>query len=97
MTRADVLGVGIDRLTMDETVALLEQAIDERRLVQHVCVNAAKLVALRGDPKLRAIVEECEVVSADGQPIVWASRLLGDPLPERVNGTDLMHRLFALS
>jgi N-acetylglucosaminyldiphosphoundecaprenol N-acetyl-beta-D-mannosaminyltransferase len=82
---------------MDETVALLEQAIDERRLVQHVCVNAAKLVALRGDPKLRAIVEGCEVVSADGQPIVWASRLLGDPLPERVNGTDLMHRLFALS
>jgi N-acetylglucosaminyldiphosphoundecaprenol N-acetyl-beta-D-mannosaminyltransferase len=80
---------------MDETVALLVQAIDERRLVQHVCVNAAKLVALRGDPKLRAIVEECEVVSADGQPVVWASKLLGDPLPERVNGTDLMHRLFA--
>lgn len=95
--RADVLGVEIDRLTMDETVALLVQAIDERRLVQHVCVNAAKLVALRGDPKLRAIVEECEVVSADGQPVVWASRLLGDPLPERVNGTDLMHRLFAES
>ncbi len=60
-------------------------------------MNAAKLVALRGDPRLRAIVEECEVVSADGQPVVWASKLLGDPLPERVNGTDLMHRLFAES
>jgi N-acetylglucosaminyldiphosphoundecaprenol N-acetyl-beta-D-mannosaminyltransferase len=95
--RADVLGVHVDRLTMDETVALLEQAIDERRLVQHVCVNAANIVALRGDARLRAIVEACEVVSADGQPVVWASRLVGDPLPERVNGTDLMFRLIALA
>ncbi len=92
-----MLGVHVDRLTTDETVAHLERAIDERRLVQHVCVNAAKIVTLRDDPKLRAIVEECEIVSADGQSVVWASRLIGDPLPERVNGTDLMYRLFALA
>ena len=36
-------------------------------------------------------------MSADGQPVVWASRLLGDPLPGRVNGTDLMLRLLALA
>jgi N-acetylglucosaminyldiphosphoundecaprenol N-acetyl-beta-D-mannosaminyltransferase len=97
VTRANVLGVGVDRLTTDETVARCEQAIDERRLIQHVCVNAAKVVALRHDDRLRRIVEECEIVSADGQPVVWASRLLGDPLPERVNGTELMYRLFALA
>jgi N-acetylglucosaminyldiphosphoundecaprenol N-acetyl-beta-D-mannosaminyltransferase len=38
-----------------------------------------------------------QLVSADGQSIVWASRLLGDPLPERVAGVDLMHELFALA
>ena len=39
--------------------------------------NAAKLVAMRRDPELRSIVEACELVSADGQSVVWASRLLG--------------------
>jgi N-acetylglucosaminyldiphosphoundecaprenol N-acetyl-beta-D-mannosaminyltransferase len=46
---------------------------------------------------MRRIVDSCELVSADGQSVVWASRLLGDPLPERVAGIDLMQELFALA
>jgi N-acetylglucosaminyldiphosphoundecaprenol N-acetyl-beta-D-mannosaminyltransferase len=97
MTRADVLGCPVDRLTAAETLAAIEQVVDEGGFAQHVCVNAAKLVALRRDRRLREIVARCELVSADGMAIVWASRLLGDPLPERVNGTDLMLRLLALA
>jgi N-acetylglucosaminyldiphosphoundecaprenol N-acetyl-beta-D-mannosaminyltransferase len=93
--RAVVLGCPVDRLTFEETVAAVERVVEERGFAQHVCVNAAKLVALRRDPRLREIVAGCELVSADGVPVVWASRLLGDPLPERVNGTDLMERLLA--
>ena len=52
---------------------------------------------MQRDPELRRIVEACELVSADGQAVVWASRLLGDPLPERVAGIDLMQELFALA
>jgi N-acetylglucosaminyldiphosphoundecaprenol N-acetyl-beta-D-mannosaminyltransferase len=60
-----------------------------------VAINAAKLVALQREPQLREIVARCQLVSADGQAVVWASRLLGDPLPERVAGVDLMHELIA--
>jgi N-acetylglucosaminyldiphosphoundecaprenol N-acetyl-beta-D-mannosaminyltransferase len=49
------------------------------------------------DPHLSAIMEECAIVSADGQGVVWASRLLGDPLPERVNAADLMEALFPVA
>ena len=42
-------------------------------------------------------MQGCELVSADGQAVVWASRLLGDPLPERVPGIDLMQELFGLA
>ena len=52
---------------------------------------------MQRDPELRRIIEACELVSADGQAVVWASRLLGDPLPERVAGIDLMQELFALA
>ena len=46
---------------------------------------------------MREIVGGCELVNADGQSVVWASRLLGDPLPERVAGIDLMHALLGLA
>jgi N-acetylglucosaminyldiphosphoundecaprenol N-acetyl-beta-D-mannosaminyltransferase len=95
--RARILGVDIDRLDMDETVRRCAELIELGGPVQHVVVNVAKIVALRDDPRLREIVEQCELVSVDGQPVVWASKLLRDPLPERVTGIDLMFRLLALA
>ena len=57
-----------------------------------MAINVAKLVAMRSDDQLRRGIERCELITADGQPVVWASRLLGDPLPSRVAGIDLMQR-----
>jgi len=94
---ARVLGCEIDRLTMAQTVERCRQIVESGRTGQHVAVNVAKLVALQDDPRLREIVAGCDVISADGQPIVWASRLLRDPLPERVAGIDLMHELLRLA
>jgi N-acetylglucosaminyldiphosphoundecaprenol N-acetyl-beta-D-mannosaminyltransferase len=96
-TRAVVLGCRIDRMDMSQTLARCEELIARREFAQHVAINAAKLVAMQRDSELRRIVEVCELVSADGQAVVWASRLLGDPLPERVAGIDLMQELFALA
>jgi N-acetylglucosaminyldiphosphoundecaprenol N-acetyl-beta-D-mannosaminyltransferase len=95
--RARILDVDIDRLDMDQTVARCADIIEAGGPAQHVAVNVAKIVALRDDPHLRAIVERCDLVSVDGQPVVWASRLLGDRLPERVAGIDLMFRLLELA
>ena len=95
--RARILDVDIDRLGMDETVRRCAELIESGGPAQHVAVNVAKIVALRDDPRLRAIVERCDLVSVDGQPLVWTSRLLGDPLPERVAGIDLMFRLLELA
>jgi N-acetylglucosaminyldiphosphoundecaprenol N-acetyl-beta-D-mannosaminyltransferase len=95
--RLTFLGLPIDGLDTDETVHRCEELIEQRAGAQHVCLNAAKLVAVEHDERLRDIVRECELVSADGQSIVWAARLLGRRLPERVAGIDLMHRMLALA
>src|SRR5262249_36761254 len=50
---------------------------------------------MRRDPRLQRIVDRAALVVADGQPIVWASRLDGRPLPERVAGIDLIDALAA--
>jgi N-acetylglucosaminyldiphosphoundecaprenol N-acetyl-beta-D-mannosaminyltransferase len=94
---AIVLGCAIDRLDMVATLERCRSAIEESRYIQHVAINAAKLVALQQQPELREIIGRCQLVGADGQAVVWASRLLGDPLPERVAGIDLMHALIAMA
>jgi N-acetylglucosaminyldiphosphoundecaprenol N-acetyl-beta-D-mannosaminyltransferase len=94
---AVVLGCPIDRLGMDETVQRCRELIEEQRYAQQISVNAAKLVALREDPRLRRIVLQCDLINADGQSVIWASRVLRDPLPERVAGIDLMNRLLTLA
>ena len=90
--RVEILGCPIDPLDMAATVeACLEAA--GRRGARQVSINAAKVVEVRRNAELRRFIEGCDVVSADGQSVVWASRLLGRPLPERVAGVDLMSEL----
>jgi hypothetical protein len=60
-------------------------------------INTAQLVHFQDDHELRDAVEACELVSADGQAVVWAAAALGRPLPERAAGIDLMHELIALA
>lgn len=95
--RVQVLGCPIDALDIRHTVARCEQLIEAGGPAQHVSVNAAKLVAMQDDPRLRQIVHGCDLISADGQSVVWASRLHGNPLPERVAGIDLMEALLSLA
>lgn len=91
--RVEVLGCPLDVTTMEQSLARCEAAIGSRRYLQHMSVNAAKLVALHEDPEMRRMIAECELITADGQSVVWAARLLGARLPERVAGIDLMTRL----
>jgi N-acetylglucosaminyldiphosphoundecaprenol N-acetyl-beta-D-mannosaminyltransferase len=48
-------------------------------------------VRFQHDEELRRVIRSCQLVTADGQAVVWAGRVLGQPLPERVTGIDLMH------
>ena len=95
--RADILGFYIDKMTLDECVRRLESIIPTRKPHHVVLLNAAKIVKAQYDPDLAQIIGSADLVGADGVPIVWASRILSQPLPGRVNGTDLMYRLIELS
>jgi N-acetylglucosaminyldiphosphoundecaprenol N-acetyl-beta-D-mannosaminyltransferase len=89
--KQEILGVRVDALTMVEVLDRVHQTIVGRGRLQIGVVNAAKLVYMRRDLNLRADVLSCDLILADGVPVVWASRLLGRPLPERVAGIDLMY------
>ncbi len=92
-----MFGLVLDAVTMDEALSRIQDFIDHGGVHQHVAVNVDKVVKASRDPELRRTIKDADLVTADGQPIVWASRLLGKPLPERVTGIDLMTRLFGVA
>lgn len=88
-----MMGCRIDNLSMEESLEVVEGFIRSGQPHQHVVVNVDKLVKASRDPELRRIINACDLVNADGMPVVWASRLLGKPLKARVAGVDLFHAL----
>jgi len=82
---------------MDETLSIVNNTIFNKESIQHVVVNAGKIVAMQNDAQLRKSVNESDLINADGQAVVWASKILGKPLKERVSGIDLMEALVELA
>ena len=95
MAQVEVLGCPVTKLSLDDFVSLAEQFIESRKPHYIAVVNAAKVVNMRSDRELKESVLMADAIGADGVPLVWASRFLGNPLPGRVNGTDLMDKLLA--
>jgi N-acetylglucosaminyldiphosphoundecaprenol N-acetyl-beta-D-mannosaminyltransferase len=82
---------------MQETIALIDKAIREKKSVHHVVINAVKVVNAQKDPELMESIINCDIINADGQGVIWASRILNKSLPERVAGIDLMENLVKLA
>ncbi len=92
-----ILGVPFHRLTLIEVVAQIEKMIATRQPHYLVTANVDFLVQAQHDVELRRILLEAHQVLCDGTPLLWASRLLGNALPERVAGADLVPHLIQLA
>lgn len=92
-TPLELLNGHFHPLTLDETVDLVARRIRAGERGYLCTVNVAILMMMRKDPRLQRFVERAALVVADGQPLIWSSRVLAQPLPERVAGVELVDRL----
>ena len=92
-----ILGVPFDNVTSAEAVAAIEQMVASRQPHYLVTANVDFLVQAQTNVELRRILAEAHLVLCDGAPLVWASRLLGNRLPERVAGADLAPALLEVA
>ena len=92
-----LLGVAFDNLTLRETVERIEKMIASRRPHHVVTANVDFLAQARGDMELHRILLDAHLVLCDGTPLVWASRLFGNSLSERVAGADVVPELIRLA
>ncbi len=88
---SQIFGVPINAISMEQTLDCVHDAISNHRKLQIGVVNAAKIVNMEKQPFLKKDVLSSDLILADGAAVVWASRVLGKPLPERVAGIDLMY------
>ncbi len=96
--RIEFLGCPLDRLTSAELLAELTEDVRHQsppRVIQFM--NANKVAMVHKDPEMGALLERADYVLADGQPMLPLARLLGQNIPERIDGIGLMRKLLELA
>jgi N-acetylglucosaminyldiphosphoundecaprenol N-acetyl-beta-D-mannosaminyltransferase len=92
-----LVGVEIDALTEADTLDRVATALSAGEGGRIVTPNLDQLRVSHPRADLRRIYADAQLVVADGMPLIWAARLQGTPLPERVAGSDLVWSLAELA
>jgi N-acetylglucosaminyldiphosphoundecaprenol N-acetyl-beta-D-mannosaminyltransferase len=86
----NILGVGVSAINMEAALGTIEEWI-ERHEAHYICITGVHgVMESQRDAELRHIHKAAGLVTPDGMPLVWLSRLLGFRHVERVCGSDLM-------
>lgn len=92
-----LLGMRIDRVTMEDALSLIEGYIRSGKPHHIVTADASMVMTYNEDPEFARIVDASDLVTPDGAGILWATRRLGTPVTSKVSGVDLAARCCALS
>ena len=94
---AYIIGVRVDRVSQQQALDTIEQIIARRRTIENqascqqvVTVNPEFLMEAQRNSAFCRAINEAALVVADGMGIVWATRYLREPVPERITGTDTL-------
>lgn len=97
LARANVLGVGVHAINMEQAVATIDLAVRNRRK-GYVCVTGVHgVMEAQSDSKFKEILNNSLLTTPDGMPTVWVGRLQGFQSMDRVYGPDLMLEVCRLS
>ena len=87
----------IDAIRFDEALVAIDGLVTAGRGGVVVTPNVDHLVRLASDATFREVYDRADLFLPDGMPLLWAARLLGTPLPEKVSGSDLVLPLARLA
>ena len=93
----NILGMRVDDVTYAEALDLLRWHITSGRAGVVVTPNTEFAMRARRDAEFRQLLNSASLAIPDGIGLVWASRLLGDPIREHLRGTDLVDQLASLA
>lgn len=89
--------VPIDVVTFQQAMERIEALVDAKQGGSVFTPNVDHVVNVESDDVFAAAYQRASLSVADGMPLVWASKVLGQPLPERVAGSDLLEPTLQLA
>lgn len=89
MDKVDILGVKVDRVNVDEAAERIMAMLEERRAHSVYTPNSEILMLAYENAEFREILNKADLLTADGIGVVYASRILHDPIAERAAGFDI--------
>lgn len=95
--RIKILGVPVDFIDRKTVITRIEDFIKSGKPHFLSFINPEIVMKCRQVPELKQAIENADLIAPDGIGILWAARLFGYPLPERVTGTDIMYDIAKLS
>jgi N-acetylglucosaminyldiphosphoundecaprenol N-acetyl-beta-D-mannosaminyltransferase len=97
MSAVDILGVRVDNVTAQETLAQMSRWVASGETHQVVTVNPEFVMRAQRDEAFRVVLREASLALPDGYGLLWAAKVLSRPLRERVAGSDLVPLVAALA
>jgi exopolysaccharide biosynthesis WecB/TagA/CpsF family protein len=91
--KIEVLGFEFDDLTLEGLTERIDKSIRERSRCWIATVNVNLMCLAAKSPAFADTIRAADIVTADGMPLVWASRFGERALRERVTGADLLKPL----
>ncbi len=88
--RVNLLDMWIDKVDIGGAVARIDAFVRTGRPHQIVTVNVDFLRLGLENPAFKNLINTADLAVADGMPLLWGARLLGEPLSERVTGVELI-------
>lgn len=91
-SKVPIIGINISSISMEELIAYMNLNIDTKSKCR-ICVTPVNcLTAAHHSQKLKSIYNAADIVLCDGVPILWASKILNNPIKQRITGLDLTPR-----
>lgn len=97
MEKQALLNTYINNLDMPETIMEIEHMIASGQKSYVVAVNVDVVMKIEKDSYLKKVIDNADMVLADGKPIVWISKLYGREVKAKISGSDLVPQLCKVS
>lgn len=93
MSRMNFLNIEVDNLTMNEAIDRAEELIIKKRPSYVVTPNVDHIVKLETDKEFQDVYKNADLILTDGMPLIWISKIKGNPIKEKISGSDFFPKL----
>ncbi|MDY6157330.1 MAG: glycosyltransferase, partial [Agathobacter sp.] len=90
MEKQPLLNTYVNNVDMEEAVSAIENMIDSGKKSYVVAINVDVVMKIETDEYLKKVVDEADMVLVDGKPLIWISKMHGNPVKAKISGSDLV-------